>query len=439
MVGWMGGSRVALIALLQLSAAWLPPAPARASVACRVSPAGDSTEETARLVRARRLLEEVTGKTPIDGGAVAVAALPPSPEAGAASRIRDLRFSTATVAEPDVQYDPKALEDRLFRQPVRWLVRNVQLFVPLAGFVASVLIDWRAGVEEEKRRERARQLLRIISGLGPAIIKAGQALSSRPDLLPAEYLEELQKLQDEVPPFSNEEAFAAIESELGLAALSDVFELVQPEPVAAASIGQVYKARLTSNPDRIVALKAQRPGCEEQIALDLYILRYYARILKNLLSALGRNIDVVSVIDDFGELIYREIDYKAEAENARRFAELYSGIPDVYVPRMYNELSTGRVITMEWVEGVRLVDREGLRRYGVTDTGPLVDTLVQCSMRQMLETGFFHADPHAGAARRVPPRHSCFVLTHTRTRRGSAPASRAQAISSRCKTDGCAI
>ena len=106
---------------------------------------------------------------------------------------------------------------------------------------------------------------------------------------------------------------------------------------------------------------------------------------------------------------------------------------------MYNELSTGRVITMEWVEGVRLVDREGLRRYGVTDTGPLVDTLVQCSMRQMLETGFFHADPHAGAARRVPPRHSCFVLTHTRTRRGPAPASRAQAISSRCKTDGCAI
>ena len=140
------------------------------------------------------------------------------------------------MAEPDVQYDPKALEDRLFRQPVRWLVRNVQLFVPLAGFVASVLIDWRTGVEEEKRRERARQLLRIISGLGPAIIKAGQALSSRPDLLPAEYLEELQKLQDEVPPFSNEEAFAAIESELGLAALSDVFELVQPATVSGKNL-----------------------------------------------------------------------------------------------------------------------------------------------------------------------------------------------------------
>ena len=296
----------------------------------------------------------------------------------------------------EVQYDPQALEDRLFSQPVRWLVRNLQLFVPLAGFVLSVLIDWRSGKEEERRRERAQQLLTVISGLGPAIIKAGQALSSRPDLLPAEYLEELQKLQDEVPPFSNAEAFAAVERELLLDSLTDVFELVQPEPVAAASIGQVYKARLVTNPDRVVALKMQRPGCEEQIALDLYILRYYAGILKALLKALGRDIDVVSVIDDFGVLIYREIDYKAEAANALRFAELYSAIPDVYVPRVYTELSTHRVITMEWVEGVRLVDSEGLRRYGLTEPALLVDTLVQCSLRQMLESGFFHADPHAG-------------------------------------------
>ena len=174
-----------------------------------------------------------------------------------------------------------------------------------------------------------------------------------------------------------------------------------------------------------VAIKVQRPGAEETIALDLYILRSYAPHLSPHLSPptppshlthppsflpsahrysmtltritklLGRDIDLVSVIDDFGHLLYSEIDYSLEADNARRFTSLYGSLPNVSAPQIYPDLSSRRVLTMEWIDGVRLTDREGLQSYGL-DPSALVDTLVQCSLRQMLANGFFHADPHAG-------------------------------------------
>ena len=165
-------------------------------------------------------------------------------------------------------------------------------------------------------------------------------------------------MQDRLPTFPKEEAFAQVKAELGVD-FDSVFELIEPEPIAAASIGQVFKARLISN-GNVVAIKIQRPRCEEIIAVDLYIMRFYAGILARVASALGRNIDLVSVIDDFGELIYREIDYTAEAANARRFAELYATIPDVFIPRIYPDLCSSGVLTMEWVEGVRLVETEKL-------------------------------------------------------------------------------
>ena len=110
----------------------------------------------------------------------------------------------------------------------------------------------------------------------------------------------------------------------------------------------MYKARLRSNGDQ-VAIKIQRPNCEEAIAVDLYIMRWYSQLLQRVLNILKRDINLVSIIDDFGELIYREIDYRAEAVNAQRFAELYASIPDVFVPKVYTDLSTSKVLTMEWV------------------------------------------------------------------------------------------
>lgn len=184
-----------------------------------------------------------------------------------------------------------------------------------------------------------------------------------------------------VPRFSNDRAFRTVEEELGVK-FEDVFELVELEPIAAASIGQVYKARLTENGD-LVALKIQRPKCEEIISLDLYVLRWWGGVYNRLFQFLNRDIDVQSIIDDFGVLIYREIDYVAEASNAQRFNELYAGVRDVFVPKIYSDLTTSKVLTMEWVDGFRLTDSNSLTKYGL-DESKLVDTLVQCSLRQIL-------------------------------------------------------
>jgi predicted unusual protein kinase regulating ubiquinone biosynthesis (AarF/ABC1/UbiB family) len=267
-----------------------------------------------RLLKARLQLAEAQGRLP--PGVAAQIISPPSsepvdidsllPPMSLVSQIREYNFTQ--VAEPQIAYDPLAAEAQLYRQPVRWLRRNMELLFPLAGFVASVLVDVHQDQEVHRRRQRAQELQGIIAGLGPAIIKGGQALASRPDLLPAEYLDELQRLQDRLPPFPKEEAFAMVEDELGVP-FDEIFELVEPEPIAAASIGQVFKARLVANGD-LVAIKIQRPGCEEIIGLDLFIMRFYAGILTRIITAFGRKINLVTVIDDFGELIYREIDYQ---------------------------------------------------------------------------------------------------------------------------------
>ena len=150
-------------------------------------------------------------------------------------------------------------------------------------------------------------------------------------------------------------------------------------------VSQVYKAVLRENGET-VALKIQRPACEEIIALDLYVLRWWSGVYNGIFALLNRDIDLQSIIDDFGTLIYREIDYVAEAANAQRFNELYATSlmgGDVFVPKIYSDFTTNKVLTMEWVDGVRLTDRAALQRYGL-DASKLVDTLVQCEMRQIL-------------------------------------------------------
>ena len=302
---------------------------------------------------------------------------------------------TQVVATPTIQYDPIAAEQLLFSQPTKWVVRNIQIAFPFTVWISKIILDVLRQKEVQNRTLRASELNTIIGNLGPAIIKAGQALASRPDLLPGEYLEELQKLQDDVPTFSNELAFSIVEEELKLK-FDDVFELIEKEPIAAASIGQVYKGRLKSN-GQTVAIKIQRPNTEEIVALDLYVLRWWGGVYNGIFRFFGRSIDLQNVMDDFGTLLYGEIDYVAEAANARRFSELYAedAITDVFVPKVYSELTTRKVLTMEWVDGFRLTDSESLEANNL-DRKKLVDTLVQCSLRQIMGSGFFHADPHAG-------------------------------------------
>lgn len=300
---------------------------------------------------------------------------------------------TRKVAEPEVRYDHKAATEKLLSQPSVWLVRNIKILMPITLYVSKVILDLAFKRESQNRAKRAAELLKIFSGLSPALIKAGQSLASRSDLLPAEYLQALQHLQDRCPPYPTTEAVALFERELKMK-FGDAFVLEHPEPVAAASIGQVYKGRLVSNGTK-VAIKIQRPNCEEAVSVDLFILRLYSAWLQRALAVFGRDVNLVSVIDDFGELLYRELDYRAEAANAQRFAQLYSGFKDVHVPQIYPHLSSSKVLVMEWVDGARLHDTNAIAAMGYESTR-FVETLVQCSMRQMLENGFFHADPHAG-------------------------------------------
>jgi hypothetical protein len=196
-------------------------------------------------------------------------------------RLDDLAMQAAKSADMGLRYDPESAEVEFSGRILDVWRRDLQISVPLTAFLGQVLIDFQRGVEAENRPLRARQFMEIIAGLGPAFIKAGQALSSRPDLLPPEYLKELQKLQDRLPPFSNQKAFEIIEEQLGVP-MSEVFERVEPEPVAAASIGQVYKGYLRTG--EAVAIKVQRPEIEDVIGLDIYILRQLSGTLSQMIK-----------------------------------------------------------------------------------------------------------------------------------------------------------
>jgi predicted unusual protein kinase regulating ubiquinone biosynthesis (AarF/ABC1/UbiB family) len=384
-----GGSR----ALVRASAASRPP-----SIARRLQRAEE-------LLAAARVLPPQERKSQSQTNAQAVA--PPrrarqapsqdyaaslAPRGGATPadvRSEEIAARASKSADIGPRYDVNVAVE-MFRNR-GWYVRSrqVQIVFPLVSFVARVVLDVQSGREAKNRQRRAEEFLSLIASLGPAFIKAGQALSSRPDLLPAEYLTELQKLQDRLAPFPNEIAFKLIEEELGQS-VDEVFEYIDPIPVAAASIGQVYCARLRGTGEK-VAVKVQRPDCEKIISLDIHILRNVSGTVNRMFKLIGRDIELQSIIEEFGKLIYEEIDYISEARNAERFLELYGALPNVNVPRVFWRYTKRRVLTMQWMEGVRLTSAELDGK-----NSELVRAMVQCSLRQMLENGYFHADTHLG-------------------------------------------
>jgi predicted unusual protein kinase regulating ubiquinone biosynthesis (AarF/ABC1/UbiB family) len=204
------------------------------------------------------------------------------------------------------------------------------------------------------------------------------------------YLEELAKLQDQLPPFANEVAFQFIEEELG-ARPNEIYAELSPNPIAAASLGQVYKGKLKTG--ETVAVKVQRPGLSERIALDIYILRSIAVWAQKRFTFIRS--DLVAIMDEFGHRIFEETDYTHEGHNAERFQKLYGHLKDIYVPRIYWDYTGRRVLTMEWVNGTKLTNLEAVAAQGI-DARYLIEVGVQCSLRQLLEHGFFHADPHPG-------------------------------------------
>lgn len=250
-----------------------------------------------------------------------------------------------------------------------------------------------------RRREGARLRAELVA-LGPTFVKIGQTLSTRVDLLPLEYVEELRELQDRVPPFPNSEALAIIERELGRSP-SDVFESIGTDPIAAASLGQVYRARIREGAaaGADVVIKVQRPDLERVVELDLAALRHLAPRLVE--SGELKNVDWWGVMDEFEHVIREEMDYTKEIANAETFRGNFAKWPEIFVPRMFPELSTARVLTMTYVPGVKVNDHAGLKRMGLTPIG-IVELLVRSYLKQLLEDGFFHADPHPGNLRVMP-------------------------------------
>ncbi|KAG8066429.1 hypothetical protein GUJ93_ZPchr0004g38148 [Zizania palustris] len=288
----------------------------------------------------------------------------------------------ATERELPTAYDVRVIGAVYRRRPLLVLRRSLQIGTSFGRWFALRYLD-RVNERSDGMFEiRAAQLRRILLELGPAFVKIAQAVSSRPDVIPPAYLDELSLLQDRIAPFSTEVAFNIIETELGLP-LDMIFSEISPEPVAAASLGQVYQARLRSN-GKVVAVKVQRPGVQAAISLDIYILRFLAGVAR---KAGNLNTDLQAVLDEWASSLFREMDYTAEARNGLKFRELFGKFRDVLVPEMYMEQTRRRVLVMEWVEGEKLSE--------VRDQY-LVEVGVYCSLSQLLEYGFYHADPHPG-------------------------------------------
>ncbi|OUL25537.1 AarF/ABC1/UbiB kinase family protein [Nostoc sp. 106C] len=300
------------------------------------------------------------------------------------------RALTTQVQYEMTRYDPVEISAHYQQRPLQVLGRIFAVLGPTLSFALGLWWDSKRGIVVKNDRRRAAQLRELLTRLGPAYIKIGQALSTRPDLVPPAFLEELTKLQDQLPPFPNEIAYQFIEEELG-APPEEIYSELSPEPIAAASLGQVYKGKLKTGEE--VAVKVQRPDLREGITIDLYILRRLAGWAKKTFKRVRS--DLVGILDELGDRIFEEMDYIHEGENAERFFQLYGHMKDVYVPKIYWEYTNRRVLTMEWINGIKLTQAAEIKAKGI-DARYLIEVGVQCSLRQLLEHGFFHADPHPG-------------------------------------------
>ena len=261
-----------------------------------------------------------------------------------------------------------------------------------------------------KRRNRMEKLSRAqrvrmaIEELGPTYIKLGHVLSTRPDLVPAQFIEELVKLQDNVPPFDFSEVSRIIETEFGTP-LRDLFEYFDENSFASASIGQVHRARLGDG--ETVAVKVQRPGIKKIIEVDLEIMLHMATLME-------RNIEEMSlyrpvkIVEEFARTLEKEIDYTIEATSMERFGRDFFADSSIYVPKVFRDTSSERVLTMEFMEGIKIsdidrIDKAGYDRELITVRG--ADFL----LKQVFEHGFFHADPHPGNIFVLPDNVICLL------------------------------
>eukprot|EP00798_Chlamydomonas_sp_ICE-L_P012595 gene12595-15821_t len=245
----------------------------------------------------------------------------------------------------------------------------------------------------------------MLTDLGPSFIKAGQVLANRPDIMREDYMAELTVLQDDVPAFPDDEAMKIMEDQLGRP-ISDVFSSISEKPIAAASLGQVYKAVLRETGEE-VAIKIQRPDVEPIILQDLYIFRLLAGLFNNYtLTRLG--CDAQLIVDEFGEKLLEELDYNQESRNIQDFYANFLGDPKVKIPWVRPDLCGPKLLVMEWVNGIRCTDPQGIRNSGL-DVEEFIRSGVVSGLRQLLEFGLFHGDPHPGNIFALPDGRIAYV------------------------------
>lgn len=300
-----------------------------------------------------------------------------------------------------VEYDPGVLARYFSIRPDKVLYRLMQVVCEIVSFgwvvlndamadkidrmwvrVGNKSVEWcitRAEIREERR---ARLLREGITRLGPAMIKLGQAAGTRPDLFGGKVVRELQRLQDDVVgDFPTLEALNVIWDELG-ANPAVLFEALGTERVAAASLGMVFKGRVEGCD---VAVKVQRPGVQESVAMDCYIVRGMAEVANRVL---GSRTDFCGAVDEYSSRLFEELDYENELRNLLEFRKLYGGMKGVYLPRAFPRYCSRKVLVTEWVDGVKLIDDEvRVRR---EDLG-IVETGIRFALTQLLDKGFLHA------------------------------------------------
>ncbi|MGN6675350.1 MAG: ABC1 kinase family protein [Thermomicrobiales bacterium] len=274
----------------------------------------------------------------------------------------------------------------LMRHGLAWLIAVLELdrFIGLPWRLVGRRRELHAPTTPE-------QLRQALEELGPTFIKLGQVLSTRPDLLPPEYQRELAKLQDRAPAVAVSEVRAALVAELGQP-VEQAFATFDDEPLAAASIGQVHTATLPDG--TAVVVKVRRPGAVEQIEADLGIIQQLAAAASRRWAFADRY-DLEGLAHEFGQTLRAELDYLREASNAERFAANFRDDPSVHVPRVYRQLTTARVLTLERISGIKIDDLAALDATGI-DRQALAEHAANIVLKMIVDDGFFHADPHPG-------------------------------------------
>ena len=278
------------------------------------------------------------------------------------------------------------------------ILRIFVVWYRLAPFLLAFLRDRRRWVvagpprfpTDDEHRERARKLTRTIASLGPSFIKLAQVFGIRADIIPLIYVEELRNLHDRVPPFPTSEVRKRIQDELK-GPLDTIFDSFEAEPLAAASLGQVHRARYRGEE---VIVKVLRPGVEELVATDI-------RVIQNLVFVVEQFIDhhivrsIRTLIEEFSRVIAEEMDFHHEAENVERFGNLFRDSDFVIIPRIYREVTTTRILVMQFFEGFRVTEVGQILRHNI-DIQRMIKNLIEFYATQLLVHGFFHADPHPG-------------------------------------------